>query len=148
MILYSSRFHWQFCSCESYAHRRARLSRQRSVVRPCGSLQTTGSGIPHPLLTRSTVRSRKATPVKNTENIEGAERKEDQNAAVMSYATLHDTNGRHLYDHVTDNVYDSPYSEHLSDNTVYGRRSDTDSAYEPEPTGPNAVVTINGVAVR
>lgn len=52
---------------------------------------------------------RKATPVKNTENIEGAERKEDQNAAVMSYATLHDANGRHMYDHVTDNVYDSPY---------------------------------------
>lgn len=92
--------------------------------------------------------SRKATPVKNTENVEGAERKEDQNAAVMSYATLHDTNGRHIYDHVTDNVYDSPYSERLADNVAYGRRSDTDSAYEPEPTGPNAVVTINGVAVR
>ncbi|XP_063372813.1 sushi, von Willebrand factor type A, EGF and pentraxin domain-containing protein 1 isoform X1 [Cydia amplana] len=91
---------------------------------------------------------RKSTPVKNTENIEGAERKEDQNAAVMSYATLHDSNGRHIYDHVSDNVYDSPYSDHLADNAAYGRRSDTDSAYEPEPTGPNAVVTINGVAVR
>lgn len=95
-----------------------------------------------------TFRSRKATPVKNTENIEGAERKEDQNAAVMSYATLHDTNGRHLYDHVTDNVYDSPYSERIADNVAYGRRIDNDSAYEPEPTGPSAVVTINGVAVR
>lgn len=92
--------------------------------------------------------SRKATPVKNTENIEGAERKEDQNAAVMSYAALHDTNGRHIYDHVSDNVYDSPYSESLAENAAYGRRSDTDSAYEPEPTGPSAVVTINGVAVR
>lgn len=91
---------------------------------------------------------RKATPVKNTENIEGAERKEDQSAAVMSYATLHDTNGRHIYDHVTDNLYDSPYSESLAENAAYGRRSDTDSAYEPEPTGPSAVVTINGVAVR
>ncbi|XP_026500881.2 sushi, von Willebrand factor type A, EGF and pentraxin domain-containing protein 1 [Vanessa tameamea] len=94
------------------------------------------------------LRLRKATPVKNTENIEGAERKEDQNAAVMSYATLHDTNGRHIYDHVTDNLYDSPYSESLAENAAYGRRSDTDSAYEPEPTGPSAVVTINGVAVR
>lgn len=91
--------------------------------------------------------SRKATPVKNTENIEGAERKEDQNAAVMSYATLHDSNGRHIYDHVTDNVYDSPYGETIADNFAYGRRND-DSAYEPEPIGPNAVVTINGVAVR
>lgn len=86
--------------------------------------------------------------MKNTENIEGAERKEDQNAAVMSYATLHDTNGRHIYDHVTDNLYDSPYSESLAENTAYGRQGDTDSAYEPEPAGPSAVVTINGVAVR
>lgn len=39
-------------------------------------------------------------------------------------------------------------SEQLADNAAYGRRSDTDSAYEPEPTGPSAVVTINGVAVR
>lgn len=65
----------------------------------------------------------------------------------MSYATLHDTNGRHIYDHVSDNVYDSPYSERITDNVAYGRRSESD-AYEPEPTGPNAVVTINGVAVR
>lgn len=65
----------------------------------------------------------------------------------MSYATLHDSNGRNVYDRVTDNVYDSPYSDHLADNAAYGRR-DTDSPYEPEPTGPSAVVTINGVAVR
>lgn len=86
--------------------------------------------------------------MKNTENIEGAERKEDQNAAVMSYATLHDANNRHIYDHVSDNVYDAPYSERIATNSTYGRRSDTDSPYEPEPRGPNAVVTINGVAVR
>lgn len=30
----------------------------------------------------------KARPVKNTENVQAAERKEDQNAAVMSYSTL------------------------------------------------------------
>lgn len=94
------------------------------------------------------LRLRKATPVKNTENIEGAERKEDQNAAVMSYSTLHDANGRHIYDHVSDSMYDSPYSERITDNSTYGRRSDTESTYEPEPRGPNAVVTINGVAVR
>ncbi|KAJ2954182.1 hypothetical protein O0L34_g2416 [Tuta absoluta] len=99
------------------------------------------------------LRLRKATPVKNTENVEGAERKEENNAAVMSYATLHDT-GRHLYDRVGDNVYDSPYAEHVADNAAYAHhtRRDADSPspspYEPEPTGRGAVVTINGVAVR
>lgn len=96
-------------------------------------------------------------PVKNTENIEGAERKEDQNAAVMSYASLHDgTNGvrgNHIYDHVQDNVYDAPYGDNLTDNHTYNQSQsgDSDTTYEPEPQtgyGPNAVVTINGVAVR
>lgn len=45
----------------------------------------------------------KARPVKNTENVQGAERKEDQNAAVMSYSSLEGTtqingNGRGAYD--------------------------------------------------
>lgn len=99
---------------------------------------------------------RKATPVKNTENIEGAERKEDQNAAVMSYASLHDGmngfRGNHLYDHVQDNVYDAPYGDHLTDNNAYNhsQSGDSDTTYEPEPGvhGNGAVVTINGVAVR
>lgn len=91
--------------------------------------------------------SRKATPVKNTENVEGAERKEDRNAAVMSYATLSDRNGYshthypNIYENIHDeNMYDAPYEE-------TGRNSAT---YEPEPIGrPNGnMVTINGVAVR
>lgn len=41
----------------------------------------------------------KARPVKNTENVQAAERKEDQNAAVMSYSTL-ENNRRDL-----DNLY-------------------------------------------
>ncbi|KRT81241.1 hypothetical protein AMK59_5257 [Oryctes borbonicus] len=90
---------------------------------------------------------RKATPVKNTENVESAERKEDRNAAVMSYATLSDRNGyshsgipRSMYGNTNgESLYDSPYEE-------TGRDSGT---YEPEPVGRNGnVVTINGVAVR
>lgn len=41
----------------------------------------------------------KARPVKNTENVQAAERKEDQNAAVMSYSSL-ENNRRDL-----DNLY-------------------------------------------
>lgn len=89
--------------------------------------------------------------------MEGAERKEDQSAAVMSYSSLHDgTNGlrgNHLYDHVQGNMYNTPYGDHLTDNNTYNRSQsgDSDTTYEPEPQsghGPNAVVTINGVAVR
>lgn len=44
----------------------------------------------------------KSRPVKNTENVQGAERKEDQNAAVMSYSSLEGTtqinNNRGAYD--------------------------------------------------
>lgn len=90
---------------------------------------------------------RKATPVKNTENVASAERKEDRNAAVMSYATLSDRNGYghhfppNIYENIHgENMYDAPYEE-------TGRDSGT---YEPEPIGrPNGnMVTINGVAVR
>jgi hypothetical protein len=75
----------------------------------------------------------------------------------MSYASLHDgTNGirgHNLYDHVQDNVYDAPYGDHFTDNHTYNQSQsgDSDTTYEPEPQmgyGPNAVVTINGVAVR
>lgn len=41
----------------------------------------------------------KARPVKNTENVQAAERKEDQNAAVMSYSSL-ETNRQNM-----DNLY-------------------------------------------
>lgn len=79
-------------------------------------------------------RLRKATPVKNTENIEGAVRKEEQTAAVMSYASLSDS-GDNIYENVAENTYDSPY--------------DTATYYtEPSEGGPTPTVTINGVAVR
>ena len=57
------------------------------------------------------IRRRKATPVKNTENVQAAERKEDQNAAVMSYATLNDGTHNTMYENVPeDGLYDNPYS--------------------------------------
>ncbi|XP_014245415.1 CUB and sushi domain-containing protein 3 [Cimex lectularius] len=87
------------------------------------------------------LRIRKETPVKNTENIEGAIRKEDQNAAVMSYSNLNDGQGNNIYEniHEPESMYDSPYEE--------------TSHYEPSPvtTRSNlggATVTINGVAIR
>ncbi|XP_046996037.1 sushi, von Willebrand factor type A, EGF and pentraxin domain-containing protein 1 [Schistocerca americana] len=94
------------------------------------------------------LRLRKATPVKDTENIEGALRKENQNAAVMSYATLNGGssygmpphNGVYENMHEHENLYDAPYE-------VTGRRSH----YESTPIGrdrTSPVVTINGVAVR
>lgn len=43
----------------------------------------------------------KARPVKNTENIQAAERKEDQNAAVMSYSSLE--NNRRDIDNIQQN---------------------------------------------
>lgn len=79
-------------------------------------------------------RLRKATPVKNTENIEGAVRKEEQTAAVMSYASLSD-NGDNIYENVAENTYDHPY--------------ETATYYtEPSEGGGTPTVTINGVAVR
>lgn len=82
--------------------------------------------------------------VKNKENVEGAERKEERNAAVMSYATLSDRNGlggqTNIYDNIHENMYDAPYEE--------GRRDS--GTYEPEPVGRTNgnTVTINGVSVR
>ena len=90
---------------------------------------------------------RKATPVKNTENVEGATRKEDQNAAVMSYATLNDGNSYgmpnhpNIYENIHENTYDAPYEE-----TPYRHHH-----YEPTPISRGTLrpmVTINGVAVR
>lgn len=73
--------------------------------------------------------------------MEGAVRKEEQSAAVMSYATLNNgTNHHHnIYDniHENDEMYDSPYEQ--------------TSHYEPSPVSRRsnkATVTINGVAVH
>ncbi|XP_058805446.1 sushi, von Willebrand factor type A, EGF and pentraxin domain-containing protein 1 isoform X1 [Phymastichus coffea] len=98
------------------------------------------------------LRLRKATPVKNTENVQAAERKEDQNAAVMSYATLNDGSPNAMYENVPeDGLYDHPYS--VSGST-YGyatgqarRHYNRSGHYEAEPSARNGI-TINGVAVR
>ncbi|XP_008215827.1 sushi, von Willebrand factor type A, EGF and pentraxin domain-containing protein 1 [Nasonia vitripennis] len=98
------------------------------------------------------IRLRKATPVKNTENVQAAERKEDQNAAVMSYATLNDGLPNTMYENVPeDGLYDHPYSMSGSTygyGTGQGRRNYNRSGhYEAEPVVRNGI-TINGVAVR
>ncbi|XP_034232055.1 sushi, von Willebrand factor type A, EGF and pentraxin domain-containing protein 1 [Thrips palmi] len=99
------------------------------------------------------LRLRKERPIKNTENVQAALRKEDQNAAVMSFSTLNDgTNGgvthlstniyENIHDH-TDNMYDAPYEE--------TERRNGNHHYEASPVsrpGNGATVTINGVAVR
>uniref|UniRef100_A0ABD2WSD8 Sushi, von Willebrand factor type A, EGF and pentraxin domain-containing protein 1 n=1 Tax=Trichogramma kaykai TaxID=54128 RepID=A0ABD2WSD8_9HYME len=100
------------------------------------------------------LRLRKATPVKNTENVQAAERKEDQNAAVMSYATLNDGTTTTMYENVPeDGLYDNPYS--MTGSTygygTNGRRTYNNGRsaghYEAEPVNRNGI-TINGVAVR
>ncbi|KAJ8682121.1 hypothetical protein QAD02_017913 [Eretmocerus hayati] len=96
------------------------------------------------------LRLRKETPVKNTENVQAAERKEDQNAAVMSYATLNDGTPNTMYENVPeDGLYDNPYSMNGS---TYGygqgrRNYNRSGHYEAEPPASNGI-TINGVAVR
>lgn len=87
------------------------------------------------------LRLRKAKPLKNTENVQAANTKEEEGAAAMSYASLSDGNASNIYEHIPENqdsIYDSPY-EGLSQ-------------YEPSPSlnraNGCATVTINGVAVR
>lgn len=86
---------------------------------------------------------RKPVPVKNTENVEGAERKEDRNAAVMSYATLSDRSNysiNNTYENMPDeNLYDSPYEEAKRYNVGY---------VVPAEKITEDAVTINGVAIR
>lgn len=54
----------------------------------------------------------KARPVKNTENVQAAERKEDQNAAVMSYSSLegnpHNRPALDLTSRATFNTFQPP----------------------------------------
>lgn len=85
-------------------------------------------------------------PVKNTENVEGAERKEDRNAAVMSYATLSDRNS---YGTTINNTYENMHDENLYD-SPYEDAKRYSGGYEPEPIGKTTedAITINGVAVR
>lgn len=63
----------------------------------------------------------KARPVKNTENVQAAERKEDQNAAVMSYSSLETAqqNMGNLYQNqATFNTFHPP---HLNNNRSTGK---------------------------
>jgi hypothetical protein len=119
----------------------------------------------------------KSRPVKNSENVQAAERKEDQNAAVMSYSSLE--NQRANFDlhnrtgMATFNTFQTParnnhHSSNLSSDTgdnslrseniydqipseqMYDQPYEmrvNDEMYEPEPNRGN-VITINGITVR
>lgn len=115
--------------------------------------------------------------MKNTENIQAAERKEDQNAAVMSYSSLE--NSRANFDlhnrigvatfntfqtplrnntnslssnntslRTTENIYDQIPNEQYYDAPYEMRQND--EVYEPEPEGNHNtnIITINGISVR
>lgn len=116
----------------------------------------------------------KARPVKNTENVQAAETKEDQNAAVMSYSSLENsrrylemptsnpatfntfqpsrngtTNGTNQVNggttRSTENIYDQIPSETFYD-APYEMRSN-EEMYEPEPVAVGNVITINGITM-
>lgn len=114
--------------------------------------------------------------MKNSENVQAAERKEDQNAAVMSYSSLE--NQRANFDlhnrtgMATFNTFQAPARNNISINsshissdnslnpeniydqipseTMYDQPYEmrvNDEMYEPEPNRGN-VITINGISVR
>lgn len=120
--------------------------------------------------------SNKSRPVKNSENVQAAERKEDQNAAVMSYSSLE--NQRANFDlhnrtgMATFNTFQTPprnnhntnggspsndnslRSENIYDQIPSEQMYDqpyemrvNDEMYEPEPARGN-IITINGISVR
>ena len=85
----------------------------------------------------------KARPVKNTENVQAAEYKEDQNAAVMSYSSLE--NGRMNFDLTnrsnltTFNTFQSPpppnrtNNNSLSNNNSISSRNNNENIYDQIP---------------
>lgn len=110
--------------------------------------------------------------MKNTENVQAAETKEDQNAAVMTYSSLenqraidlHNRNGLATFNtfHAptrsnnnsslsndnslrSENIYDQIPSETMYDQPYEMRVND--EMYEPEPNRGN-IITINGISVR
>lgn len=113
--------------------------------------------------------------MKNSENVQAAERKEDQNAAVMSYSSLenqranfdlHNRTGMATFNTFqappvrnsssnnnasndnslrSENIYDQIPSEQMYDQPYEMRVND--EMYEPEPNRGN-VITINGISVR
>ncbi|XP_075158690.1 CUB and Sushi multiple domains furrowed [Haematobia irritans] len=109
----------------------------------------------------------KARPVKNTENVQAAETKDERNAAVMSYSTLEANTRMHMDNGPPatfntfhgagralangngtsgrENIYDQIPNEQFYD-APYEMRNN-DEVYEPEPPASN-VITINGISVR
>lgn len=111
--------------------------------------------------------------MKNSENVQAAERKEDQNAAVMSYSSLenqrasfdlHNRTGMATFNTFqaparnnhngnvsadnslrSENIYDQIPSEQMYDQPYEMRVND--EMYEPEPNRGN-IITINGISVR
>lgn len=111
--------------------------------------------------------------MKNSENVQAAERKEDQNAAVMSYSSLenqranfdlHNRTGMATFNTFqaparsnnnsnlssdnslrSENIYDQIPNETMYDQPYEMRVND--EMYEPEPSRGN-VITINGISVR
>jgi hypothetical protein len=111
--------------------------------------------------------------VKNSENVQAAERKEDQNAAVMTYSSLenqranfdlHNRTGMATFNTFqapvrnssnsnqssdnslrSENIYDQIPSEQMYDQPYEMRVND--EMYEPEPNRGN-IITINGISVR
>lgn len=116
--------------------------------------------------------------MKNTENIQAAETKEDQNAAVMSYSSLE--NNRHNLDMhsrigvATFNTFQAPQlrnNNNLSSNNNHNNNirateniydqipseqyydapyemRSNEEVYEPEPNHNTNIITINGISVR
>lgn len=110
--------------------------------------------------------------MKNSENVQAAERKEDQNAAVMTYSSLENQRAIDLSNRgglATFNTFQAPVrnnnnsnlsndsslrSENIYDQipseTMYDQPYEmrvNDEMYEPEPNRGN-VITINGISVR
>lgn len=115
--------------------------------------------------------------MKNSENVQAAERKEDQNAAVMSYSSIE--NQRANFDlqnrngMATFNTFQTPArtNHNTNDNTNLSNENSlrseniydqipseqmydqpyemrvNDEMYEPEPNRGN-IITINGISVR
>lgn len=114
--------------------------------------------------------------MKNSENVQAAERKEDQNAAVVSYSSLENqrasfdlhnrsgmapsfntfqipstdrNNTSNLNSDSTlrsENIYDQIPNETTIYDQPYEMRMN-EEMYEPEPNRGN-VITINGISVR
>lgn len=112
--------------------------------------------------------------MKNSENVQAAERKEDQNAAVMSYSNLENQRALDMHNRTgmatfntfqaparnnnnnngnlssdnslrSENIYDQIPSEQMYDQPYEMRVND--EMYEPEPNRGN-IITINGISVR